>query len=485
MKEGILFLGALCLFLTSAMAQNNGGKGTTTPKASTTSTPTVSTPTKAAAAVSADCKRVGTSVDKFEQNNAVFELLENEKTEQKWLKITTKDGGCNIIDLTNNDKRESVRFEDWDKDGLKDLINESKWNYQVQLFNAKTNDFSRPIDGFFSGEQWDYDKTQGLKYQFLEGKMGGNYELYKISNLKKLVYSEISLQDSGDGEKYDVKIANRKGGTDASLDRIAVPTPPALIKAINGGGDKKAAVADYWRKNEAVFVPKTSTPSVSTTPQAATASADCKKVGTSIEKFEQNNAVFERLENEKTAQQWLKITTKDGGCRIIDLTKNDKRESVRFADWDNDGLKDWLNYSRWTYEVQLFDAKTNDFSRPIDGFFSGEQWDYDKTRGLKYQFIENKTGGRYELYKISNFKKLVYSEISLKDLSGDGEKYDVKIANRKGGTDASTERIAVPTPPALIKAINEEGGNINNGAGDKKVPVADYWRKNEAVFVPK
>ncbi len=229
------------------------------------STPSVPIPPQAAA-VSADCKRVGTSLDKFEQNNAVFERLQNEQTAQEWLKITTKDGGCKIVDSIGNANHDAVRFEDWDKDGFKDRINESKWYYEVALFNAQTNDFSRSIDGMFSGEQWDYDKTRGLTYQFLEDKRGGKYELYKIVDLKKLVYAEISIEDPSDeGSSYAVEIANKKGGTDASLDRTVVKTPPALLKAVQllKGEDNeswskrvKAAVTDYWRKNEAVFVPK-------------------------------------------------------------------------------------------------------------------------------------------------------------------------------------------------------------------------------------
>ncbi len=243
---GTLFL--LLLFFASVMMRNNVSKGTTTPKAS------------------AALDRVGTSIDKFEQNNAVFERMQNTQTEQEWLKITTKDGGCTIIDSIGNANHASVRFEDWDKDGFKDRINESKWYYEVALFNAKANDFSRPIDGIFNGEQWDYDKARGLKYQYLEDKMGGSYELYKISDLKKLVYAQISFQDpSDDGGKYEIEVVNRKGGTDVSQDRTVVKTSPVLIKAaqsIKGEDGEswskrvKAAVEDYWRKNEAVFVPK-------------------------------------------------------------------------------------------------------------------------------------------------------------------------------------------------------------------------------------
>jgi hypothetical protein len=229
------------------------------------STPSVSTALRVVT-VSPDCKRMGMVIDKFEQNNAVFERLQNEKTEQEWLKITTKDGDCQIVDSIGNANHYAVRFEDWDKDGFKDRINESKWFYEVALFNSQTNDFSRLIEGVFSGDQWDYDKTRSLKYQYLENKMGGQYELYKISDLKKVVYADISIEDpSYEGTNYVVEVTNRKGGTDSSTDRTVIKTPPALMKAvqaINGEADGnwskrvKAAVEDYWRKNEAVFVPK-------------------------------------------------------------------------------------------------------------------------------------------------------------------------------------------------------------------------------------
>ena len=257
MKYYVCFVMAFVILACNSKPEN-GNAG------ATTSTTTVSTAPQAVA-VSADCKRVGTSIDKFEQNNAVFERLQNTQTAQEWLKITTKDGGCTIIDSLVGE-RESVRFEDWDKDGFKDRINESKWYYEVALFNAQANNFSRSIDGVFSGDQWDYDKARGLQYQCLEGKMGCSYELYKISDLKKLIYAQISIQDPmDDGGKYEIEVVNRKGGTDASEVRSVVKTSPLLIKAaqpLKGEDDEsrskrvKAAVEDYWRKNEAVFVPK-------------------------------------------------------------------------------------------------------------------------------------------------------------------------------------------------------------------------------------
>jgi hypothetical protein len=220
-----------------------------------TSTPSVSTAPQAAV-VSADCKRVGTVIDKFEQNNAVFERLQNEQTNQEWLKITTKDGGCHIVDSIGNANHDAVRFEDWDNDGFKDRINESKWFYEVALFNAKANDFSRPIDGIFSGNQSDYDKARGLKWQFMEDKRGGTYELYKISDLKKLVYCQIHVQEDGDG-KQSLEVVNKKGGTDAASEGTVVKTDPALLKAVKStkDGALQAAIQAYWRKNEAVFIP--------------------------------------------------------------------------------------------------------------------------------------------------------------------------------------------------------------------------------------
>jgi hypothetical protein len=228
--------------------QNGNDAATTTG----TSTPSVST-TPQASPVSADCKREGTVIDKFEQNNAVFERLQNTKTEQEWLRITTKNGGCTIIDSLGNANHESVRFEDWDKDGFKDRINESKWYYEVALFNAQANDFSRPIEGYFSGDQSDYDKARGLKWQFMEDKSGGTYELYKISDLKKLVYCQIHVQEDEDG-KPSIEVVNKKGTTDASSERTVIKTDPSLLKATSES--LNATVQAYWRKNEAVFLPK-------------------------------------------------------------------------------------------------------------------------------------------------------------------------------------------------------------------------------------
>ncbi|MFM2266610.1 MAG: hypothetical protein RL757_50, partial [Bacteroidota bacterium] len=94
--------------------------------APTAAAPQAAVPAPSTAATSADCQRKGKVLSKFEQNNAVFERFQDDKETQEWLKITTKDGGCKIIDNLKDANHESVRFEDWDKDGLKDRINDSK-----------------------------------------------------------------------------------------------------------------------------------------------------------------------------------------------------------------------------------------------------------------------------------------------------------------------------------------------------------------------
>lgn len=232
--------------------QNGNGAATSTPSVPTTASPK-------AGSVSADCKREGTVIDKFEQNNAVFERLQNKQTSQEWLKITTKEGGCSIVDNLSDANHDAVKFEDWDKDGLKDRINESKWSYEVALFNPKTNDFSRQIEGAFSGEQHDYDKAKGLKFQFMEDKRGGTYELYKISDLKKLVYSQIGVEEDDNGQPSITEVINKKGTTDASTEKTVIKTDPTLmsaLKAAKDGAAKEKAILAYWRKNEAVFIPK-------------------------------------------------------------------------------------------------------------------------------------------------------------------------------------------------------------------------------------
>jgi hypothetical protein len=231
---------------------------TTTAPAATTTAPAATTaaPVATTAAVSANCQRKGTVLAKFEQNNAVFERLQNDKKTLQWLKITPKAGGCIIVDsILTEDQRDEVRFEDWDQDGFKDQISDSKWYYKVALFNPKTNDFSRRIEGVFQGKQSDYDKARGLKSQYLSDKKGGTYELYKIIDLKKVLYSLIHVKE--DDDATTIEVVNKKGTTATSETRIVIKTDPSLLAAAKQGDEKlAAAIKAYWQKNEAVFIPK-------------------------------------------------------------------------------------------------------------------------------------------------------------------------------------------------------------------------------------
>jgi hypothetical protein len=244
---------------TAPAASTTAPAATTTAPAATIAAPvaTAAAPVATTAAVSANCQRKGTVLAKFEQNNAVFERLQNDKKTLQWLKITPKAGGCIIVDsILTDDMRDEVRFEDWDQDGFKDQISDSKWYYKVALFNPKTNDFSRRIEGVFQGKQSDYDKARGLKSQYMSDKRGGTYELYKIIDLKKILYSQISVQE-GDDETPSIEVVNKKGTTAASETRTVIKTDPSLLAAAKLGDEKlEAAIKAYWRKNEAVFIPK-------------------------------------------------------------------------------------------------------------------------------------------------------------------------------------------------------------------------------------
>ena len=102
----------------------------------------------------------GKLLEKFEQNNALFERFSDEAKELEWLRITTKNGKCTILDDVGRANHSSVSFEDWDKDGFKDRVNNWKWDYEVCLFDKTKNDFSRLINGRFNGDQWDLIKIR-------------------------------------------------------------------------------------------------------------------------------------------------------------------------------------------------------------------------------------------------------------------------------------------------------------------------------------
>ena len=211
------------------------------------------------------CDEKGELIEKFEQNNALFQRFKNEKKELEWLKITTKDGKCTIISDIGNANHYSVSFEDWDKDGMKDRIDNLKWDYQVSLFDKSKNDFSRHIDGRFNGDQWDFDKTQNLKYQFLENKFGGVYELYRLEGNKKKVFSEISFSNQDAANDNDMKIEIRKNivhtRDDVKFDSLKMDAQ--LLADVKPKADEaydaqllrtQKSVEAYWKKNLSLFL---------------------------------------------------------------------------------------------------------------------------------------------------------------------------------------------------------------------------------------
>ncbi len=213
------------------------------------------------------CQEKGKLIEKFEQNNALFERLSNEQKELEWLKITTKDGKCTILDDIKTANHYSVTFEDWDKDGFKDRIDNWKWDYSVSLFDKSKNDFSRHINGRFCGDQWDFDKSKNLKFQFLENKMGGIYELYQLNGAEKTVFSEISIlnydTDGSDGGKVEIRKNIVRNGDDIKFDTLTMDaklftdTRPKENEEYEAQlARTKKAIESYWRKNLSLFLKK-------------------------------------------------------------------------------------------------------------------------------------------------------------------------------------------------------------------------------------
>jgi hypothetical protein len=245
-------------------------------------------------------------------------------------------------------------------------------------------------------------------------------------------------------------------------------------------------------KPENTTTPVTATSDTSAiTTQADTATETkvaipCDMKGKLIEKFEQNNALFERLSNEEKELEWLRITTKDGKCTILDDIKTANHYSVSFEDWDKDGYKDRINNWKWDYEVHLFDKTKNDFSRHINGRFNGDQWDFDKAQNLKFQFLENKYGGVYELYSLKGNVKTVHSEILLSNAETDGEDYKIEI--RKNIVQ-SNDAVAFDTLKVDSKLLAETRSKANEDYEKQSIrtkkAVEAYWRKNLSLFLKK
>ncbi len=214
-----------------------------------------------------NCQTKGKLIEKFNQNNALFERLSNEEKELEWLKITTNDGKCAILDDIKTANHYSVTFEDWDKDGFKDRIDNWKWDYSVSLFDKTKNDFSRHINGRFNGDQWDFDKSKNLKFQFLENKMGGIYELYQLNGAEKTVFSEINFlnydSDGNVGGKVEIRKNIVRNGDDIKFDTLTMDvklftdTRPKENEEYEAQlARTKKAIESYWRKNLSLFLKK-------------------------------------------------------------------------------------------------------------------------------------------------------------------------------------------------------------------------------------
>ena len=220
-----------------------------------------------AAQQDARCQEKGKLIEQFEQNNALFERLSNEQKELEWLKITTKDGKCTILDDIKSANHYSVTFEDFDKDGFKDRLDNWKWDFSVSLFDKTKNDFSRQINGRFCGDLWDFDKSKNLKFQFLENKMGGIYELYQLNGNVKTVYSEINIlnyEPDGNGtNKIEIRKNIVRKDDDVKFDTLTVdaklfaetreiPNEEYEVQLVR----TKKAIESYWRKNLSLFMKK-------------------------------------------------------------------------------------------------------------------------------------------------------------------------------------------------------------------------------------
>lgn len=210
------------------------------------------------------CTQKGKLLEKFEQNKAVFERFEDAEKELEWLKITSKDGQCFTIDSIKTANHFSVSFEDWDKDGMKDRIDNYKWHYEVSLFDATKNDFSRCINGRFCGEQWDFDKKQNLYYQFLEDKRGGTYELYKLVGATKTVLSQVvCITDFDDNGAIEIEIRKNIVESEDAFKFDTLKMDKQLSDAMKSKENDddnthlartKKGLETYWRKNLSVFM---------------------------------------------------------------------------------------------------------------------------------------------------------------------------------------------------------------------------------------
>jgi hypothetical protein len=196
------------------------------------------------------CASVGRLINKFEQNGAKFERFSKttksdvgRENADEWLKITLPDGTCKIVDSIGEESRYSCSFQDWNGDGFKDRIDSWKWHQrkwlqEVSLFSKTKNDFSDKIEGKFKGEQHDYDKVKGFKWQVLEYKMSTLYQLYKLEGLKVKVLSAINFNDD-DGSITIEASATQKEAKE-------VPAKTFLVPNKQDEKQREASVKRYW-----------------------------------------------------------------------------------------------------------------------------------------------------------------------------------------------------------------------------------------------
>ena len=220
-------------------------------------------------------------------------------------------------------------------------------------------------------------------------------------------------------------------------------------------------------------------------PIVATSGIPCSMTGKLVEKFEQNNALFERLKNEAKEMEWLKVSTKDGKCFTIDSIGEMNHYNVVFEDWDKDGMKDRINHYKWDSEVCLFDKSTNNFTRCINGRFNGDQWDLDKSKNLKYQFLENKMGGIFELYQLTGNNKKIISQVDFAaDYDNNGA---TKIQIRKNiviaNDDVKFDTLKIDSQLSTDIMPNDEDGYGDKFIAKTKKSLEAYWKKNLAEFM--
>ena len=210
----------------------------------------------------------------------------------------------------------------------------------------------------------------------------------------------------------------------------------------------------------------------------------CATTGKLLLKFEQNNTLFERLEDAEKASEWLKITSKDEKCAIIDGIHRTNYFSVGFEDWDNDGMRDRIDSYKWHYEVSLFDRTKNDFSRHINGDFCGEQWDFDKKQNLYYQFLEDKQGGIYELYRLVGSTKTILSQVDYTTDFEDNGAVKIQIRNNIVETKDNLKFDTLAADKQLLAAMKSNKNDDDNTHFERiKKGLKIYWQKNLPIFL--